>query len=101
MQKPETLEAFKTLIDSMEHRERFVFAASDESKGMNEDIDSIEIYTTKLYEQSTFSNGLDTNVKVSFVDVCGKQLKGSAYCISKYLRLWSPSFYAKTFSYIS
>lgn len=101
MRKPESKEAFRSLLESMEHRERFVFPASDISKGMDEDIDSVEIYATKLYEQSTFSNGLDTNIKVCFVDVCGKQLKGSKYSICKYIRLWSPRFYDSVFSYIN
>ena len=85
----------------MDHRERFVFEAGSGPKDLNDDIYSIEVYSTKLYEQSTFSRGLDTNIKVSFVDVCGKQIPGKAYCISKYLRLWSPKFFNTVYNFIA
>jgi len=101
MKKPETIEAFTALIKDMDHRERFVFKSSELLKDQNADIDNVEIYATVLYDKATFSNGVDTNIKVSLNDVCGKQIKSSAYCISKYRRLWSPGFYISVYSYIS
>lgn len=99
MIKPANIEEFKTLIEGMEHRERFVFLPSSKLKEKNRDIEGIEIYSTKLYEASTLM-GIDTNVKVSFVDLHGKQLPGSANVINKYLRLWKSSFYQLVFDFI-
>ncbi len=101
MRKPESVDTFRVLVNSMDHRERFVFSAGPAAKEASDDIDSIEVYATCLYEQATFSNGLDTNIKVSFVDVNGKQLKGARFCINKYLRLWSPKFFASVYGFIA
>jgi len=101
MKKPDKIDDFKHLLSDMEHRERFVFNASDAATDINPDIKYVEIYCTCLYETSTFSNGLDRNIKVSFVDICGKQIAGRAYSINKYLRLWTDDFYNKIFSFIA
>ena len=101
MKKPTTVTEFKELVSNMEHRERFVFEVGGEAKESNSDITAMEIYSTCMYETSTFSNGLDRNIKVSFVDVCGKQIPGKKYCINKYVRLWSNKFFEHIFSHIA
>ena len=101
MKKHDTLNDFKNALLNMEHRERFVFNKGEQLDNVNSDIDSVEIYATKLYDKSTFSNGLDTNIKVSFVDVSGKQISGRQYCINKYIRLWSPKFFETVYNFIA
>jgi hypothetical protein len=68
MKKPTTLELFKDLLASMQHRERFVFKLTDEA-GKNEMQTDIEIYTTIIkYEIGRRIQ----NINYQFVGADGK-----------------------------
>jgi hypothetical protein len=91
MKKPASLSEFKTLIDNMEHRERFVFQAQKEVSvryGQKETF--IEVYNTTLFE----SKSQDRNITVFLVDFEGNPLNKKA----KLHRLWNMDFYLKIYN---
>jgi hypothetical protein len=61
MKKPKNMNEFIELINSMNHRERFVFDCLD--------FQVLEIYSTTLFE----SRASDTNIKITLIDQSGKQ----------------------------
>jgi len=66
MKKPNTVEELLDLINSMEHRERFVFRLANG----NTEKHSLEIYVTNLSNKSML--GDQRNVSFQYVDICGK-----------------------------
>tara|TARA_R110001599_G_C11812590_1_gene616195 strand:- start:128 stop:520 length:393 start_codon:yes stop_codon:yes gene_type:complete len=127
MNKPKSEALLKELLNSMEHRERFVFKLSvqqnndiAESSGYKcsnpsltpvfnyRDIkytsngpDSIEIYCTEVETK----NGYEVNIKIQLVDCLGKLYKGkSGKAIlnrSKYMRLHSKYDIANLYKFIT
>ena len=97
MKMPEGINELKTLIDSMKHRERFCFNASKEIKDQNDEIYTVEIYATEV--EGNLYNGIDTNIKISLMNILGKQVGKNA--INKYLRLWSDKYYNNVLTYLA
>lgn len=94
MKKPASLSEFKSLIDSMEHRERFVFQAKKEVAKRYEQKEAfIEVYNTTLWE----SKNQDRNITVFLVDFEGTPLVKKA----KLHRLWNNDFYLKTYNILA
>lgn len=90
MTRPEKLENFVALINSMHHRERFVFEAKDATNIKYEQKCYIEIYNTVLFE----SKNMDRNITVHLVDFEGNILNKKA----KLFRLWNLEFFKSVFS---
>lgn len=101
MFKPSTVEEFGKMLSTMNHRERFVFSASDVAKTEHSsDAVAIEIYSTQITDKNSLLNELlstgekvtsaiiakhsTINIKVSAVDKLGKEIPNSAR--SKQLR---------------
>lgn len=94
MKAPENLNDFKSLIQGMNHRERFVFESANYLKTKYEDSTlKIEVYHTYLRE----TKNQDRNVTIHLVDFDGKPLMKKA----KLLRLWSNDFYEKVFAMLA
>ena len=95
MQKPDTIGQFIDLIKSMNHRERFCFLAAEHIRC--EDVETVEIYATVLYDTG---RGTDKNIKISLVDVLSK-CTGKSNTINKYIRLFKPDFFEKIYSFLA
>jgi hypothetical protein len=98
MKKPENIDDLKEMIKSMIHRERFVFKASDEITSQNDAITSVEIYATEI-EGGAWRGGFEMNIKISLMDILGKQVGKNA--INKYLRLWTDKYYNNVMTYLA
>lgn len=85
MKKSSNINEFANLIDSMKHRERFVFTANNALKNKYGKDCNIEIYNTILFE----SRNLDRNITIHLVDEFGDVLMKKA----KLYRLWNPDFF--------
>jgi hypothetical protein len=94
MKKPLNLESFIELINSMDHRERFVFKANNSvCQKYGENHLFIEVYNTILFE----SKNLDRNITVHLCLSDGKPISKKA----KLHRLWNKEFYSKVFNNIA
>jgi hypothetical protein len=95
MKAPKSVKELMTLLASMEHRERFVFPASRELKKQFHYLESIEVYSTTLFEVK----GTPQNINIKAVTIDGKLAEfkrdGSTLNKSKYLRLFHED-YAKS-----
>ena len=94
MKRPENLESFIELINSMNHRERFVFEANNALKRKyNENFLSIEIYNTILFE----IEGQPRNITIHLVTLDGSPISKKA----KMYKLWNNEFYQTVYSMFS
>jgi len=89
MEKPESIEQFKSMVKSMRHRERACFDYSDQTNEMH----TVEIYATDV----DGFHGLETNINVSIVNILGKR-EGESNSLSKYLRLWNDQWFGKVYN---
>jgi len=100
MKAPTNVNELRTLLTSMDHRERFVFPATKQLKDQFHDLESIEVYATTLFEVK----GQPTNINIKAVTIDGKLAPykgdGSTLNKSKYLRLFTPSYYESILSII-
>lgn len=91
MKKPENLNAFVELVNSMQHRERFVFEANSKLKAKyNEKYLYIELYNTILFE----IDGMPRNITIHLVGLDGKPISKK----SKMYKLWNAEFYQTVYS---
>jgi hypothetical protein len=91
MRKPVNLDAFIELVNSMDHRERFVFEANNSLKSKyNETYLYIEIYNTVLYEKEMHPR----NITIHLVSLDGKPIIKKA----KMHKLWNKDFYQTVYS---
>ena len=80
MEKPKTLQEFKSLLKSMEHRERFVFKIRD-NKGY------LEVYSTYTKEGYGYMN-----ICLQVVDE-----DGTGKPNNKLLKLWSDNYFKQIY----
>jgi len=94
MQKPSNLNEFIELINSMQHRERFVFPAKASFlKKYDLESGSIEIYNTILFN----SRNHDRNITVYMVDFEGNPVNKKA----RLHRLWNEEFFKMVYVMLS
>jgi len=91
MKKPETIEQFKSLIKSMNHRERFVFPYAEQDQQM----ESVEIYAALV---DGGSRGEVMNITTTIVDILGKPVGKNK--LSKYLPLWNENWWDTVYNQI-
>ena len=105
MKVPSTVSELKELIFTMSHRERVCFPASAQLRKAFNLVDTIEIYTTTLFE----SKYCDKNVNIKATTVDGKMVSiDNGICKvssdrpllnkSKYLRLMRDDYFQEIFN---
>ena len=94
MRVPATVSELKTLITSLEHRERVCFLASKPLQNAHPEVYSIEVYMTELFDVK----GSPKNVNIKAVDAYGKLVEINNRALlnkSKYLRLFHEQFWTE------